>query len=108
MRRGEERASGLLSMVTSNRSMFSAECQAEKRDLVTGISLLYEFEPKTLNESFQWKAWKQTENRNKTLQKEVYDCNILTKNLMRSIRTPCKLKRRLPQNAPMRLTGVII
>jgi len=27
--------------------MFSAECQAEKRGLAIGISLLYEFESKT-------------------------------------------------------------
>jgi hypothetical protein len=49
--------------------MFSAECQAEKRDLATDISFLYEFEPKTMNERFLWNAWKQAENKNKTLLK---------------------------------------
>jgi hypothetical protein len=50
--------------------MFSAECQAEKRDLATGMPLSYEFEDKMLNERFPWNAWKQTENRNKTLQED--------------------------------------
>jgi len=53
---------------TGKRPMFSMECQVEKRDLATSILLLYEFEPKTLNERFLWNAWKQTENRNKILQ----------------------------------------
>jgi hypothetical protein len=40
------------------------------RSLATGISLLYKFELKTLNERFLWNAWKQVENRNKTLQED--------------------------------------
>ncbi|KAH0945846.1 hypothetical protein HN011_000668 [Eciton burchellii] len=44
---------------------FSAKCQTEKRSL-PGISLLYEFELKTLNERFLWNVWKQAENGNKT------------------------------------------
>jgi len=40
-RRGEKRAGGLYSMVIRRLSNVSAECQAEKRSLVTGISLLY-------------------------------------------------------------------
>jgi len=49
--------------------MFSAKCQTEKRglaELPTGISLLYEFESKILNEGFLWNTRKQAEN--KTLQ----------------------------------------
>jgi len=38
------------------------------------LALLYEFEPKTLNERFLWNAWKQTKNRNKILEgKEFHD-----------------------------------
>jgi hypothetical protein len=47
---------------TGNDSIFSVECsifQAGKRDLATGISLLHEFESKTLNEKFLWNVWKQ-------------------------------------------------
>jgi len=39
---------------TGNPTSLSAKCQAEKRDLAIGISLLYEFELKTLNERFLW------------------------------------------------------
>jgi hypothetical protein len=53
--RGEGRASELLSTINNvDRPMFSAECQAEKRGLA--ISLLYKFEPRTLNERFLWNA----------------------------------------------------
>jgi hypothetical protein len=45
--------------------MFSAECQSEKRNFATDISI-YEFEPKTLNEKFLWDVWKQVEIKNKT------------------------------------------
>jgi len=41
--RREERVSE--SQLTSDRPMFSVECEIEKR-LATDISLLYEFEPK--------------------------------------------------------------
>jgi hypothetical protein len=51
--------------------MFSAECQAEMQDLVTDISLLYEYESKSMNERFLWNAWKQAENKNKTLLKNM-------------------------------------
>jgi len=43
------------------------------RSKATSILLLYEFEPKTLNERFLWNAWKQVENRNKTGGKEFHD-----------------------------------
>jgi len=55
---------------TGKRPMFLMECQVEKRGLATSISLLYEFEPKTLNERFLWNVWKQIENRNKILQED--------------------------------------
>jgi len=47
--------------------MFSAKYQAKKRNPVTGIPLIYEFEPKTMNEKFLWNALKQTKNKNKIL-----------------------------------------
>jgi len=46
--------------------MFSAECQAEKRNLDTGISLIYEFKPR-MNKRFLWNALKQAEKKNKIL-----------------------------------------
>jgi hypothetical protein len=65
--RGEERASRLFPTRSIGDRMFSAECQAEKRGLATDILLIYEFEPKMMNERFLWNAWKQAENKNKTL-----------------------------------------
>jgi len=51
--------------------MFSSvKCQAEKRSLATGISLIYEFEPKMMYERFLWNALKQAENKNKILQEK--------------------------------------
>jgi len=56
---------------TSDCPKFSAECQAEKRRFATSISLLYEFESKTLNEIYIYSyVWKQAENRIKTLQED--------------------------------------
>jgi len=50
--------------------MFSAECQTEKRNLDISIVLIYEFKPRTLNKRFLWNVLKQTENKNKILQKK--------------------------------------
>jgi len=47
--------------------MFLAEYQAKKRNFVTGIPLIYEFESKTMNEEFLWNALKQAKNKNKIL-----------------------------------------
>jgi len=44
---------------TDDNPMFSAECQAEKRNFDIDIPLIYEFKPRTLNERFLCNALKQ-------------------------------------------------
>jgi hypothetical protein len=42
------------------------------KGIVTGISLLHEFELKTMNERFLCNTWKQAENKNKTGKQEFH------------------------------------
>jgi len=72
--RGKEWVSEL--RLTGDRPIFSAECQAEKWSLVTDISLLYEFESKTLNEKLECMERMETgkkQKQNTTGGKEFYD-----------------------------------
>jgi len=55
---------------TDDNPMFSAECQAEKRNFNIDIPLTYDFKPRTLNERYLWNALKQAEKKNKILQEE--------------------------------------